>query len=278
MNILLVGNSACYYFTDELWGMLDAAGYEQVNVYNLYYSGASLQQHYNWWKNNESACELICVNAEGRKSMKGLNIKDAVGMQDWDYISVIQAFKYFLTTTEDAMNSITPYLGEILDLIREKAPNAKLYWQEPWCSEVGQHEISVPIASIEMRTSLAATVQQVSLKISEKYGLTVIPVSGIWESVRDNAVFAQPGENSGMEKFTLCTRISGGKLMDDFGHDGDVGGGQYLNACTFYEVLTGKDCRENTFRPKYTYMNMDYSLTEEEISLLQNAAHKGVAG
>ena len=36
MNILLIGNSSCYYWTDELWGMLDAAGYEEVNVYNLY--------------------------------------------------------------------------------------------------------------------------------------------------------------------------------------------------------------------------------------------------
>ena len=272
MNILLIGNSSCYYWTDELWGMLDAAGYEEVNVYNLYYSGASLQQHYNWWKNNEGACELICVNAEGRKSMKGLNIKDAVSMQPWDYVSFLQASKYYQSTLEDAMATITPYFGELLELVKEKAPNAKLYWQESWASELNKE------MEIEKRTAMASMIRQVSPKIAENYGLTVVPLSGMWESMRDNPVFAQPGENSGMEKFTLCTRISGGKLIDDFGHDGDVGGGQYMNACAFYEAFTGKDCRENPFRPKYTYMNMDYSLTEEEISLLQNAAHSAVTG
>lgn len=272
MNILLIGNSSCYYWTDELYGMLVAAGYEEVNVYNLYYSGASLQQHYNWWKNNEGACELICVNAEGRKSAKGVNIKDAVSIQDWDYVSFLQASKYYLLTLEEAMATITPYFGELLELVKEKAPNAKLYWQESWASELNQEQ------DMEVRTAMASMIRQVSPKIAETYGLTVVPLSSIWESVRDNPVFAVPGENSGMEKFTLCTRIQSGKLIDDFGHDGDVGGGQYMNACAFYEAFTGMDCRENTFRPQYTYMGMDYSLTEEEISILQNAAHSAVTG
>ena len=56
----------------------------------------------------------------------------------------------------------------------------------------------------------------------------------------------------------------------DYGHDGDIGGGQYLNACVWYEILTGNSCVGNTFRPSY-------ELSEEKIAVLQAAAHQAVA-
>ena len=57
--------------------------------------------------------------------------------------------------------------------------------------------------------------------------------------------------------------------MSDTSHDGDIGGGQYLNACVWFETLTGQSCVGNAFRP-------DYELSEEMITMLQNAAHIAV--
>ena len=45
MNVLIVGQSASYYWTDELWGMLDAMG-TKSRVCNVYYSGCPLKR----WK------------------------------------------------------------------------------------------------------------------------------------------------------------------------------------------------------------------------------------
>ena len=64
----------------------------------------------------------------------------------------------------------------------------------------------------------------------------------------------------------LCYRKS---KLDDTSHDGDLGGGQYLNACVWFEMLTGQSCIGNTYRP-------DYELSEEKIAILQQAAHKAV--
>ena len=47
LNILMIGNSLCYYYVEELYGMLAAAGI-QANVCNVYYSGGTLAQHWNW--------------------------------------------------------------------------------------------------------------------------------------------------------------------------------------------------------------------------------------
>ena len=44
LNILMIGSSFCYYYVEELYGMLTAAGYKDVNVCNVYYSGGTLAQ------------------------------------------------------------------------------------------------------------------------------------------------------------------------------------------------------------------------------------------
>lgn len=53
LSILMVGNSFCYYYVEELYSLLMAnadpnRGYEKVQIFNLYYSGCSLTQHLSW--------------------------------------------------------------------------------------------------------------------------------------------------------------------------------------------------------------------------------------
>ena len=51
----------------------------------------------------------------------------------------------------------------------------------------------------------------------------------------------------------------------------DGAGGQYLNACVWFETLTGQSCIGNTWRPD------TYELSESMIAALQQAAHRAVA-
>ncbi|MBR7165066.1 MAG: hypothetical protein IKD18_02195, partial [Clostridia bacterium] len=52
-----------------------------------------------------------------------------------------------------------------------------------------------------------------------------------------------------------------------------------LNACTWFESLTGMSCLDNTYRPKYKNEDTGVieTIAEERIKLLQNAAHEAVA-
>ena len=97
------------------------------------------------------------------------------------------------------------------------------------------------------------------------------------EKIRDLSLFNSPIEGIPAENVTPFLRVQAGKLVDDGIHDGDMGGGQYLNACVWFEVITGKSCIGNTFRPEYKFINVDCSLTEEKIAVLQQAAHDAVA-
>ena len=61
LNILMIGNSLCYYYVEELYGMLEAAGVK-ANVCNIYSSGCTLEKHWTWWKNGESNYEFYVTN------------------------------------------------------------------------------------------------------------------------------------------------------------------------------------------------------------------------
>jgi hypothetical protein len=57
-----------------------------------------------------------------------------------------------------------------------------------------------------------------------------------------------------------------------------VGGGQYLNACVWFEVLTKQSCMGNPFVPSY-YCQDDgktYTLTDKQLYALQKAATTAV--
>ena len=60
-------------------------------------------------------------------------------------------------------------------------------------------------------------------------------------------------------------------------HDGDIGGGQYLNAAVWFETITGQSVVGNTYRPVYKYGGMEIPLNSEiTYEMLQEAAHAAV--
>ena len=74
-----------------------------------------------------------------------------------------------------------------------------------------------------------------------------------------------------MPRRPMCARLSVNNGEGDYYHDGDIGGGQYLNACVWFERVLGQNCIGNTWRPT------TYSLSEDMIAMLQKAAHDTVA-
>ena len=81
---------------------------------------------------------------------------------------------------------------------------------------------------------------------------------------------------SGYEE--LCARLGKGNNHEgDYYHAGDIGGGQYLTACVWFETLTGLSCIGNPYRPVYTYNGQVYELNEGiTYEALQQFAHQAV--
>ena len=276
LNVLFISNSTCYYFTDALYAMLAEAGYDYANLCLVYSDGCSLEKHYNWWMQDEAPYSYYVTNKDGRNKTPNCSLEQALKTYDWDIINFDNNLRSFTSgDVETSVANAEPYMENMYTELKNRFPNAKFLWHETWACGVG-YTLGIPCETKEYRDLIQVTMRGASKSMVSTYDVRIVPTGEAWAMVRDLPIIRKPIEGLGVEEFTLTTRISKGIIYDDYTHDGDIGGGQYLNACVWYEILTGLDCRQNPFRPKYSFEGIDCSLSEEKIQILQNAAHKAV--
>ena len=260
LKVLLIGNSFSYYFTDELYGMLKTAGKEAV-IANVYYSGCSLYRHVNDYKNNIAEFEYDVTDGNGRTEAKNVGLAFCLDADDWDVISIQNHFYPKLTETFDsAMTACDPNAKDLIEIIRKHKPDAKIVWHETWAFQVGYERNDGKVTTVEDQTHQYEVIRDVTGKLTEKLGISVVPSGDAWQIARADPLIGD----------TLCTDTTRGDGKGDNYHDGNVGGGQYLNACVWFEALTGQSPVGSLFYP-------DYSLSREAMKALQTAAHQAFA-
>ncbi|MBQ3075066.1 MAG: DUF4886 domain-containing protein, partial [Clostridia bacterium] len=83
LNLLMIGSSFCYYYVEELHGMLKAAGI-RANVCNVYYSGCPLEKHWTWWKMREAHYQYFITNDGGRTKTADRSLEWCLQQKNWD--------------------------------------------------------------------------------------------------------------------------------------------------------------------------------------------------
>ena len=294
LSILMVGNSFCYYYVEELYGLLMAnpdpnRGYEKVQIFNLYYSGCSLTQHLNWWKANTPNYQLYKTDAEGRIEMepsKQWTLENALVQGRWDYISLqgSVAGGSYISGGQNLHTLIGQTAQPLLDRFHELHPYAQLLWHRTWPFEVGRISGKTTYTEEMLEkydTGIQAACEYMCGEFTQDkdYTLTMVNSGAAWVRARQaNAKL----ETSLIPEGGLCARL--GKRNEgtfpyfpsnpdagDGYHDGDIGGAQFLNACVWYETITGQSCLDNPYKP--TKENGKYELSDEFAALLRNAAH-----
>lgn len=260
-NILLVGSSAFYYQVEEMVGVAKGAGIK-MNVYNLYYNGCTLQQTYDWWKTNQTNYQMFRTDEFDRVKTENVSLQYAMGLENWDAIALCNSGAAVLRTqtAEEFVSSQELYLTELLGMFRKEFPASKLYWQQHNAYQVGFSGTYFSVTTPEEQQADAQMFHRRSKLIAEKYNIQWVPRGDAGMIARANPVVGD----------TLCARLGINGNLGDNSHEGDIGGGQYLTACTWFEILFGQSCIGNTWRPNYV-------LSEEKIAALQQAAHEAVA-
>ena len=270
-NILMIGNSFCTRYLEELYGIAKADGYELV-VASLYESGCPVADHWKWIVDGSSEYILYIASAKYKGTRKQIN-GTKVSMQwildyaknelggDWDVITLQQHFNP--TRASDYKKGYletSSYSKKLFDRLGKEHPEAIMYWHETWAYQVGFNSGGEAILDVATQTLTYENIKKISEEIAAENGVNMIPCGDAWQIARSNEIV---GDN-------MCARLDENGGLGDYYHDGDIGGGQYLNACVWYEVLMGESCIGNTWRP-------DYELSEEMIAVLQEAAHTAVA-
>lgn len=253
INVLMIGHSFCYYYVEELYGIAEAAGVK-MKVCNVYYSGCPLKKHWTWWKQNEANYQYFETDGSGRKKYENYSLNMCLRQENWDVISFQRGSQDYPNAEKDVTYR---HLGDLLNYAKEQFPQTTYYWHHTWSYQVGYDRNGFVMASAEQQAQSAADKKVISLEFCRDFDLIMIPSGDAWQYARQDS---RVGD-------VLCNR---GNKSDNY-HDGDEGGGQYLNACVWFETITGKSCIGNTWRPD------NYKLSESKITALQEAAHRAVA-
>ena len=259
LNVLMIGNSFCYYYVEELYGMLTAAGYENVNICNVYYSGCELEQHWTWRQTGKANYEYFTTNENGRVKTKDVSLEYCLQQQNWDVISLQESSRGVRESggPEQHMLKSNVYLTDLWGYIKEQFPLSRYLWHQSWTYQIGYDRNGYQMKDINQQWTETVSTKEYALRVCDAFGLERVNTGEAWHIVR------QGGYDN------LCARLSINDGEGDYYHDGDIGGGQYLNACVWFEAITGQSCVGNTYRP-------EYRLDNQLISTLQQAAHQAI--
>ncbi len=262
-SVLMIGNSNCSYFNDELLEIARADGIEMI-IANLYISGCSVEKHVEQMEYKMDYTKYTVRTVQGTTVYDNeINLQEALAERQWDAITLQQHYDPLVAKSVKVANGVTNrYAKKIYDYLKQEQPGALLFWQQMWAFQLGYPGTEVVeekrIETVEKQSEIAEVIRQNSMYVCDENQAYRIPVGDAWQ-------IARADERIG---HTLSNKNSSGDT--DYIHDGEVGGGQYLNACVWYEVLTQQSCIGNTFRP-------GYGLSEEKVILLQQIAHNVVA-
>ena len=250
---------------EELYGLAEAAGIK-MRVCNVYYSGCKLNQHYNWWVNDIANYQFYVTDENGRRGTNNVSLEYCLAQGDWDFISLQQSNGPIRNDgPQQHLENVALYTDTLINYFRQEFPKAEFLWHQTWATQIGYDRDGYQMTSFEQQTRDTQTAKEFAVLLCEKYDCGRVPSGSAWQIIREGGY-----DN-------LCARLGvGTNSAGDYYHDGDIGGGQYLNACVWFEVLTGKSCVGNSYAPVYTYGGQTYTLDADFIATLQNAAHQAV--
>ena len=281
LYILTAAASNSYYFLDELYGILNAAGIK-AKVCSLYKGSTGINLYYDYWKNNENVFQLIIHDEKGVTTLEGMNLDLALKYYNFDVYNMQEGNAPHRQgkTPQQAVDERALAHKEIVEHVREKCPFTKQYYQEIFALDIGfdhakylsvfgqslpQGQANYQMATREQQKAFQKSIRDYTEIVCKDFDLGIIPCGRAWDIARENPLCNR-----------MCGRLAVNNGEGDYVHDGDVGGGQYLSACVWFETITGQSCIGNTFRPVYKQGSMEHTLSEEMITVLQKAAHQAV--
>ena len=244
LKVLAIGNSfsqdAFYYLQD----LAIAGGHKLYNL-NLYMGGCSLARAWcNLGENTKYDAEFM-----SKAPVCKLSIDEALDLQDWDIVTLQQASGF-----SGIYDSYHPYLQKLVDHVRQKLPNARLWWHQTWAYETDSKHSHFEYYSYDQETMWEAIMKASRKMYMFGFG-EIIPCGQAVQNLRKEKFFDY--QNGGL---SLCRD----------GFHMHLVYGRLLTACVWYEKLFGDDVTLNPYVP--VPLGIEY-VDEEAVALVKKVAH-----
>ena len=247
ISILAIGNSFSVDGMQYLYDVLAADGAENIVLGNLYISGCTLATHAGHFAENDAAYTYYHNTTGSWTSTANTCPLDALQERDWDYITLQQA-----SGVSGKPDTYSPYLDQIVAVVKEHCPGAKLVWHMTWAYQGNSTHSAFPNYGSNQMTMYNAIVSAVNEKILSRGDFSaVIP--------------------SGTAVQNLRTSLYGDRITRD-GYHLSYDAGRFVAALTWAGTLFGTQAKQSTWKPAaYTYSDAQLgAIREAAAAAVQN--------
>lgn len=222
LRVLAIGNSFSWdALESELYPICHEAGVNII-IGNLYYGGCSLRQHAEFLCADTPVYSFRTIIDGQRTVYDNVTLYRALDDRQWDYISFQQASHDSGDTT-----TIEPWLSLLIDTVRAHQPQARLLWHMTWAYSRDAKHPAYPRYACNQDTMYQAIEECLAYILRHHDFAAVVPAGRAIQLGRQTA------------------------LGDTFCRDGyhlNHLYGRYTAALTWFEILTGLDCRQIRYR------------------------------
>ena len=227
MKILAIGNSFSQDATRYIQDIAKSAGIE-LFVRNLYIGGCSLERHAHNVKTGVEAYSYE-ENAVGTRM---ISVGEALELEKWDVVTVQQ-----VSGQSGIAESYEPYITELLDFIKEKAPQARIVFHRTWAYEKGSAHGDFPRYDCDRKKMLDCIIAASTEVAAKKHGLDMIPSGNVI------------GKANLMPEFDS---EKGGVSLYRDGFHLSLTYGRYLAGLVWFKFFTDESCDKVTYSPDGT--------------------------
>ena len=272
VRVLTIGNSfagnACQFLKE-----IAADGGVELLIGTANLGGCTLERHASLARQSASdPANKPYTRVVGPERSK-LNLQEYLVADKWDYVTLQQ-----MSALSFKPETFHPHIDELVTIIRNLAPQAKLLIHETWAYRPDSPLLKDwGINQDEMHDGIV----NAYAGVAKQFDATVIPVGSAFDNVRSTegrtVVVPDPNydyknpqhpkrpnqENSLIAGWYWDIRDDKPTLRLDFKHANTAG--CYLAGLVWYEALTGNDARDITYTPR--------GVKETDEAFLREAAH-----
>lgn len=172
MKILAIGNSfsmnATQYF-NAITQALDAP----ASLINLYIPACSLEMHWNNYNNH-----TLYEEQEDASTYTLSTLQDVLSRESFDIITLQQASDF-----SGMIESLSPYLDNLIKEIKYHQPQALLYFHQTWSYDATSTHPAFPNYDCNTHTMMKA-IQSLTNHVRDHYNLQIIPTGTAMHMVR----------------------------------------------------------------------------------------------
>jgi hypothetical protein len=240
MKVLSIGNSFSQDAHKWLHKLAEKNGYE-IETANLYIGGCNLERHWNNYIENKADYSWELNGCRGERN---ISLNEALEIDSWDVVTIQQA-----SPLSGRPQSYFPYLQNIASVVREKQPQAKIYFFQTWSYEIDIESKSFDAYNrdqMEMYRRILDTSEMAS-KVLEA---PLIPVGRVIQKIREC-----------LPEFDYR---NGGMSLNRDGYHLSLDYGRFTAAATFFCKLTGEKIKIREFE------DFDMSLVNKIIAVVED--------